>query len=101
MTATKSSVDDIRLIIEATEQEADKAEAVVELIDRTSSVMENADMQVQTVAASMEETAAAMENVASGATEVNSTAEDLRRLAERFIVDEESGGQLALPGRKS
>ncbi|HPE66219.1 MAG TPA: HAMP domain-containing methyl-accepting chemotaxis protein [Synergistales bacterium] len=101
MTATKSSVDDIRLIIEATEQEADKAEVVVALIDRTSSVMENADMQVQTVAASMEETAAAMENVASGATEVNSTAEDLRRLAERFIVDGESGGQLALPGRKS
>jgi methyl-accepting chemotaxis protein len=94
-------VDDIRLIIEATEQEADKAEAVVELIDRTSSVMENADMQVQTVAASMEETAAAMENVASGATEVNSTAEDLRRLAERFIVDEKGDGQLALPGRKS
>jgi hypothetical protein len=42
-----------------------------------------------------------MENVASGATEVNSTAEDLRRLAERFIVDEKGDGQLALPGRKS
>ena len=98
MTATKSSVDDIRLIIEATEQEAEKAEDVVALIDKTASVMENADTQVQSVAASMEETAAAMENVASSATEVNSTAVDLRRLTERFIVDDSSGKQLALTG---
>ena len=99
MAATKSSVDDIRLIIEATEQEAEKAEDVVALIDKTASVMENADTQVQSVAASMEETAAAMENVASSATEVSGTAEDLRRLTERFIVDASTESGLALTRR--
>ncbi len=95
MEATKSSVDDIRLIIEATETEVDKAGEVITLVDKTASVMENADEQVQTVAASMEETAAAMESVSSSATEVSSTAEDLRKLAERFIVEKPSGSALA------
>ena len=86
MRATRSAGANIERIVETMEQEALKAGSVMEMIDRTASVMEAADSQVQSVAASMQQTAATMESVAGGTAEVSSTSAELNRLAEGFVV---------------
>ena len=63
------------------------------MINASATVMESTDDNVQSMAAAMEETAAAMENVATSSQEVSETAEDLRRMSERFKVDDEDGVQ--------
>ncbi len=89
MKAAGSSAEDIRHIMDATGKEAEQSQEALALIDETASVMGAADEQIQNVAASMEETAAAMDSVAISATKVSETADDLRKIAERFIVSDE------------
>ncbi len=99
--AIASSIEDVRKIIDTTDEEVAKSEKVITLINISSSVMENTDDHVQGLAAAMEEVAAAMENVATGSQEVSSTSEDLRNMTEHFKVeddDEKRGTSLSLRG---
>ena len=99
--AIASSIEDIRKIINTTDEEVAKSEKVIALINTSSSVMENTDDHVQNLAAAMEEVAAAMENVATGAQEVSGTSEDLRNMTERFKVEDdgdETHSRLSLKG---
>jgi methyl-accepting chemotaxis protein len=86
MTASESSLDDVKEIVSLTARETEAAQEIIARMDQVTSVMDSADEQVQNVAASMEETAAAMDTVAQGTMEVSSTADELRLLAERFTV---------------
>ncbi len=91
--AIESSIADVRKIIKTTDEEVAKSDKVIALINASATVMESTDDNVQSMAAAMEETAAAMENVATSSQEVSETAEDLRRISERFKVDDEDGVQ--------
>ncbi len=87
--AIASSIEDVRKIIDTTDEEVAKSEKVISLINTSTSVMESTDDHVQGLAAAMEEVAAAMENVATGSQEVSSTSEDLRNMTEHFKVEDD------------
>lgn len=80
--------NDIKKIVEITNDEVSSSEVILNLIDKVSSLSEQNSANAQEVAAAVEEQTALLESIAAGSEELTAMATELNTLVEKFKVKE-------------
>lgn len=80
--------NDVKKIVEITDNEVSSSEVILNLIDTVSSLSEQNSANAQEVAAAVEEQTALLESIAAGSEELTAMATELNTLVEKFKVEE-------------
>ena len=95
--AAQHSVEDINKILKTTGEEVTQSDRIVELIHRTSSVIEQAERHAQEFSVSTGNVLSVVENVSAASEESSSMANELDSLVNRFRVEEDEALCLPMP----
>lgn len=86
--AVQSVTQDVKKIVEITDNEVNSSEQILTLIDTVSTLSEQNSANAQEVAAAIEEQTALLESIAAGSEELTAMASELNTLVEKFKVEE-------------
>jgi len=86
--AVQSVTQDVKKIVEITDNEVNSSEQILTLIDTVSTLSEQNSANSQEVAAAIEEQTALLESIAAGSEELTAMATELNTLVEKFKVEE-------------
>ncbi len=86
--AVQSVTQDVKKIVEITDNEVNSSEQILTLIDTVSTLSEQNSANAQEVAAAIEEQTALLESIAAGSEELTAMATELNTLVEKFRVEE-------------
>lgn len=86
--AVQSVTQDVKKIVEITDNEVNSSEQILTLIDTVSTLSEQNSANAQEVAAAIEEQTALLESIAAGSEELTAMATELNTLVEKFKVEE-------------